>query len=130
MSGKSLVRFPARASILVVILAAVGILAVNCSGTHDSSKDPLTVGGARNTVDIKSFEYVPGNLQIPAGATITFVNHDNAPHTATANDGSWDTGTLDKDDSKSITFDKPGEYLYHCRVHPTMKGRIEVRAGS
>ena len=45
------------------------------------------------------------------------------PHTATAKDGSWDTGILNKGDTKTITFDKAGDYQYYCKVHPNMIAR-------
>ena len=49
------------------------------------------------------------------------------PHTATADDSSFDTGDLDKGDSKSVTFDKPGTFTYYCRFHPFMKATVEVQ---
>jgi len=96
-------------------------------GGANTSGDALVVGGATNVVDIRDFAYAPGNLQVPVGATVTFTNHDGAPHTATAKDADWDTGTLNKGESKSITFEKAGDYAYYCRLHPAMKARLEVR---
>lgn len=114
--------------LVTVAVAALAVIAAACSGGHDSSNAPMTVGGMTNTVDIKSMDYKPGNLQVPAGAAITFVNHDSVPHSATARDGSWDTGLLKKSESKTLTFDKPGTYAYYCTLHPAMKARIEVAA--
>ncbi len=96
-------------------------------GGANTSGATVTVGGKVATVDIRDFAFAPGNLQVPVGATVTWTNHDSAPHTATANDGSWDTGTLNQGESKSITFDKPGDYAYYCKIHPTMKARLQVR---
>ena len=53
-------------------------------------------------------------------------NMDSAPHTATADDGSFDTGTLEKGKLKSETFKEPGTYTYYCEIHPTMHGTVEV----
>ena len=114
--------------LLTLAVAVLAVVAVACSGGHDSSNAPMTVGGMTNTVDIKSMDYKPGNLQVPVGASITFVNHDSVPHSATAKDGSWDTGLLSKNESKKLTFDKPGEYSYYCTVHPGMKARVDVSA--
>jgi plastocyanin len=50
-----------------------------------------------------------------------------SPHTASAKDGSWDTGIFNGGESKSITFDKPGDYEYYCKVHPAMIARLTVR---
>jgi plastocyanin len=46
-----------------------------------------------------------------------WINQDNAPHTVTADDNSFDTGTLSQGQSGSITFDKPGEFPYYCLFH-------------
>ena len=96
------------------------------SGSNTSGAT-VTVGGTSETIDIRNFTYAPGNLQVPVGATVTWTNFDGAPHTATAKDGSWDTGTLNRGESKSITFDKAGDYQYYCRIHPAMKARLQVR---
>jgi plastocyanin len=47
-------------------------------------------------------------------------------HTATADDGSFDTGTIDEGKLKSETFKQPGTFTYHCEIHPQMHGTIEV----
>ena len=62
--------------------------------------------------------------------SITWTNTDFAPHTATAEDGAWDTGTLERDGRARITFDAPGDYPYFCAHHPHMKGTVTVRTRS
>ncbi len=96
-------------------------------GGANSSGAPLTAGTKTESVAIRDFTFAPGNLQVPAGATVTWTNYDDAPHTATAKDGSWDTGILNKDEKKAITFDQPGEYEYYCKVHPNMIARLTVQ---
>jgi plastocyanin len=96
-------------------------------GGTNSSNAPLSVGTKAESVSIRDFAFAPGNLQVPVGATVTWTNYDDAPHTATAKDGSWDTGILSKGDTKTITFDKAGEYQYYCKVHPNMVGRLTVQ---
>ncbi len=97
------------------------------SGGTNSSSAPLLVGSKTESVSIRDFAFAPGNLKIPVGGAITFTNYDSVAHTATANDGSWDTGLLNKGESKTITFDKPGDYTYHCSPHPNMVARIQVQ---
>ena len=82
-------------------------------------------GGAK-TVEISGFKFSPANLSVKAGDTVQFVNMDGAPHTATAKDGSFDTGRLGKGQSKAVTFSKKGTFDYFCAVHPNMKGKITV----
>jgi plastocyanin len=86
-----------------------------------------TVGGQLETVSIRDFAFSPGNLQVPAGASVTWTNYDDAPHTATATDRSWDTGILNDGQKKSLTFEKAGDYTYYCAVHPSMQARLVVR---
>lgn len=96
-------------------------------GGTNSSSAPLTAGSKTEAVSIRDFAYAPGNLQVPAGATVTWTNYDDLPHTATAKDGSWDTGILNKGDEKAVTFDRAGEFEYYCKVHPNMIARLTVR---
>jgi plastocyanin len=96
-------------------------------GGANTSNAPVSVGSAAESIAIRNFAFAPGNLQVPVGATVTFTNYDDAPHSATAKDGSWDTGILNKGESKTITFDKPGDYTYYCKVHPSMVARLQVR---
>jgi hypothetical protein len=63
---------------------------------------------------------------VNVGDTITWTNQDTAPHTATASDGSFDTGNLSKGKSGSITFSKAGTFAYICSIHPSMKGTVTV----
>jgi plastocyanin len=65
-------------------------------------------------------------VTVAAGSTLTWTNLDKAPHTATARDDSFDTGTLKKDDSADVVLDRPGTYEYFCRFHQFMNGTIEV----
>jgi len=78
-------------------------------------------------IEIDRFKFVPDDTTIRAGDTVEWVNHDLAPHTATDNEGGWDTGKLDRNGRARLRFDQPGAYSYHCAYHPNMRGRITVR---
>jgi hypothetical protein len=67
---------------------------------------------------------------VHVGDTITWSNQDIAPHTATASDGSFDTGTINPGKSGSHTFTKAGTFAYICSIHPSMKGTVTVAAAS
>ena len=86
--------------------------------------------GKTMTVSIKNFAFNPPNTTVSAGTTVTWVNNDQAPHTATANDGAFDSGTLQPGQSYSFTFDKPGTYAYHCNIHPDMSATVTVSGAS
>ena len=77
-------------------------------------------------VEIADFAYNPDPVQVETGGKVIWQNMDSAPHTATAGDGSFDTGTLEEGKLKSETFKKAGTYTYFCEIHPTMHGTVEV----
>jgi plastocyanin len=80
------------------------------------------------TVTIADFAFSPGQLTITEGTTVTWVNNDSAPHTATGDGGEFDTGQIDPGGSASITFDTAGTYSYFCSIHPSMTATIVVQA--
>jgi plastocyanin len=57
---------------------------------------------------------------------VIWQNEDFAPHTATADDGSFDTGVIEEGKLGSATFKEPGTFTYFCEIHPTMHGTVEV----
>src|SRR3954466_7750813 len=86
--------------------------------------------GKTMTVSIKNFAFNPPNTTVSAGTTVTWVNNDQVPHTATANNGAFDSGTLQPGQSYSFAFDKAGTYAYHCNIHPDMTATITVSGAS
>lgn len=77
-------------------------------------------------VPIGGFEFGDGELRIPAGTTVRWVNRDPVGHTSTADDGSWSSPLIGPGESYSRVFDGPGRYAYHCTPHPFMEGAIVV----
>ena len=121
---------------MTTVIACAGVAAAiafaGCggddSGSATSSGSASTAAAAETTdqIDISDFEYLPADVTVKAGTEISWTNSDDAPHTATADDGSFDTGDLDRGDSKTVTFDEPGTFTYFCRFHPFMKATVEV----
>ena len=79
-------------------------------------------------VTIVDFQFNPGTITVHTGDTITWTNTGAQPHTATADDHSFDTGVLKKGQSASHTFSTPGTFSYICTIHPFMKGTVTVLA--
>ena len=96
-------------------------------GGANTSNAPVSVGSTSESVEIRDFTFTPGNLQVPVGAKVAWTNYDDAPHSATAKDGTWDAGILSKGESKTLTFAAAGDYTYYCTVHPSMVARLQVR---
>jgi plastocyanin len=80
-------------------------------------------------VQIVDFAYDPDPVTIEEGGKVIWQNEDSEPHTATAEDGSFDTGTLEEGKRGSESFKEPGTYAYICSIHPDMHGTVEVVGG-
>jgi plastocyanin len=77
-------------------------------------------------------KYVPDPDTVKVGTTVTWQFDDNqgGPHTATADDGSFDSSskvTGNQGDKFTFTFTKAGTVTYHCNYHGNMKGTIVVQ---
>ena len=100
--------------------------------TPAAAPDAATPAGemdsnAGTSVAIKDYAFTPATLTVPAGTTVTWTNNDPVPHTATAGDGSFDSGNLNPGQSFAFTFATPGSYPYVCQYHAGMKGTIVVQ---
>jgi plastocyanin len=80
-----------------------------------------------NQVVVENFSFQPGSLTVKAGTTVTWVNHDDEPHTVNENNKTFKSGTLDTDAKFSYKFTSPGSYNYFCSLHPRMTGQIIVK---
>ncbi len=89
----------------------------------------LAVAGGP-TVHIHNFAFVPATLTIPAGATVTFVNDDDEPHTATSTTKAFDSEAIDTHGTWTHRFDNAGTFPYFCELHPMMHGKLVVTKAS
>ena len=149
---------PSKRTLLSLILTALVLVVAGCGSDSDDSTSGDEESGATATqpspgkgnapasganaaapsgdavraekVSIVEFAYDPDPVVIEEGGKVTWVNRDSAPHTATADDGSFDTGTITTDKLKSESFKQPGTYTYFCEIHPDMHGTVEVVASS
>jgi plastocyanin len=99
------------------------------STAEDSTESETAPSGeaeGSEKVEIVEFTYQPDPVVIRTGGKVIWQNEDTAPHTATADDGSFDTGNLLRGKIKSETFKEAGTYPYFCAIHPTMHGTVEV----
>lgn len=98
------------------------------TGEESTESEPAPSGVASKSekVDIVEFTYQPDPVVVQVGGKVIWQNQDTAPHTATADDGSFDTGVIEKGKIGSETFKKAGTYTYFCEIHPTMHGTVEV----
>jgi plastocyanin len=123
-------RHAARAAVMAAILLAllVGTPWVSAAQTKPANqpeKIAATAPGAQITIE--NFEFNPATLTVPTGTTVTWISHDDEPHTVTSSDGVFASPGLDADETYSYTFSTPGTYTYHCKLHPHMTGTIIVK---
>jgi amicyanin len=80
-------------------------------------------------VAIDNFVFVPKELVVTAGTTVTWVNADDMPHTVTSTTSPalFGSKTLDTDDEFSFEFKAAGTYDYLCKLHPYMTGKVVVK---
>ena len=99
------------------------VASVACS----SSMSP---GSSGPSVAIRDFSFSPSALTIKAGMTVTWTNNGSSAHTTTSDTGVWDSPTLGAPSGGGAygggtaggtfqaTFQTPGTYTYHCKIHP------------
>src|SRR5262245_60348026 len=85
---------------------------------------------AQHAVKIVGFAFAPDSVTVKVGDTVQWTNGDGATHTATADDGTWDTGNISGGSSASVTFDTAGTFAYHCAIHSSMHGTVVVEAAA
>ncbi len=77
-------------------------------------------------VAVRGFSFISQEVRVKAGTKITWLNEDAAGHTVTSNTNLFSSKLLSQGKSFEFIFNKPGEYPYHCAIHPSMTGKIIV----
>ncbi len=129
--------------LLLLALLALSALALGACG-KSSSGGSSSQGGAPPAgtssggggpavaaakVTIANYKFMPASITVKAGGTVTWTNTDSDRHTASsdAEPSVFDTNTLNKGQSKAVSFKKPGTYKYHCLFHAFMQGTVVVK---
>ena len=122
---------------ITALIAVLAVAACGSSGSGGSAASPAASAAASerasaeaaggDAVTIQNFAFGPASLSVAAGTTVTWTNADSAAHTATADDGSFDSKSIAAGSTFSQTFDTAGTFAYHCSIHPNMTGTIEVK---
>jgi plastocyanin len=110
-----------RLAVLFTALASAPCLAedANSAGT-----------GPVASVSVDHNTFIPGEISVAPGTTVTWVNNETMPHTVVAPNKGFRSKTLLKEAKFSFTFTTPGEYDYLCSIHPNMKGKVIVKPGA
>jgi plastocyanin len=110
---------------LMSCFAALGLLVFLPASAGAMQMDH---GGQGAAVSIQFAAFAPTTTSVLAGDTVMWTNDASRQHTVTADDGSFDSGTLAANGHFARVFDAPGTYAYHCRLHPYIRGEIDVHA--
>jgi len=115
-----------------LMLMSVVLIASAACGSSSNPMTPSTPAG--NNVSIVSGSsaltttaYSPNPIVLAVGGTATWKNNDSVAHTATANDGTWDSGSIAPGATFSRTFPAAGSFPYKCTIHPGMVGTVTVQ---
>jgi plastocyanin len=111
------------AGLAAPVMIAMLLLFVG-SPTVTASNPPSS---ANVGVKIDNFSFGPQTVTVPVGATVTWTNGDDIPHTAVSTDDVFKSKVMDTDEKFSYTFTKAGTYPYYCTIHPKMTGTIVVQ---
>ena len=117
-----------RRSVSIAVVTAalafgVGTIAIGQSSVLAVAQEkPATA-----EVKIDNFSFGPATLTVPVGASVTWTNRDDIPHTVVSTDGVFKSKVLDTDEKFSFTFSKAGTYPYFCSIHPKMTGKVIVQ---
>ena len=110
-----------------VTAIAVASLAGLRAAAGESATGPTATASHAATERIANFEYHPTPLVVSPGTKVVFSNRSGITHTATENGGGFNTGRIKPGATASVTFKRPGTYVFHCMIHPFMHGKIVVK---
>lgn len=120
---------PDRRRVLATLAGGVAAaVAGGTAGAADAAAGCAVPGSAAMTheVAIKDFAFVPEALAVRPGDTIRWTNTDLSPHTATAEDGSWDTGEIGEGQSATLVVTENMAPTYHCLFHTQMLAKLSL----
>jgi len=92
--------------------------------TEDVNPEAKPTGEVHQVV-IENNQFMPTDLEISLGDTVEWVNKDSVDHTATLENGNFDS-LLTVGATGSYTFMQKGSFNYFCQFHPGMQGSVSV----
>ena len=122
-------RLALLGSCLAIALAAAGCGGDEEEGAGGRQEQSAQGGGSAVKVDMKDVAYVPMEVTVKKGGTITWTNSDAFPHTVTKESGpgpKFDSGNIGDGESFEQKFTVAGKIDYFCEIHSTQKGTITV----
>jgi len=101
---------------LAAALLACLLTAAGCRQSVNSAPGPRNV-----SIQMQDYRFVPKTTQVAPGSAVQWTNRGQVPHTATADNGAFDSGSVAPGQSYTwhLPADaQPGSTLYyHCTFH-------------
>ena len=116
-----------RAWIAAFAVPVMIVVALLSAGSGAVKANPQQAPAKSVEIKIDNFSFAPGTITVAVGTTVTWINHDDIPHTAVSTDGVFKSKVMDTDEKFSYTFTKAGTFPYFCSIHPKMTGTIVVQ---
>jgi plastocyanin len=114
----------------IVLASTFAIALVACSSPGGGDASGAGEPVATSTVDLPpSYRFEPASIQVAAGTTVTWTNHDNFTHSVQLMDGGLPTDPMVMQPGSDATFrfTTAGTYHYQCHLHPqNMQGTVTV----
>jgi plastocyanin len=112
---------------MAALLCSITFLNLSLFALAGEMKDADSTTAKQNRIEIKDFAFDPKTLTVKSGEKITWINHDDEPHTVVSVEKQFKkSSALDTDQEFTVTAGAPGTYTYFCSVHPKMTGTIVV----
>ena len=106
----------------------VTLLFTALTSTPGLAEDPNNAGaGPVASVSMDHNTFIPSEITVVPGTTVTWVNKEDMPHTVVHVNKGFRSKTIVKDAQFSFTFTAAGDYDYLCSIHPNMKGKVIVK---
>ena len=133
--------------IAIILSISISIIGLSLSGytseetNSEETKTPIEeivkadviipIKVSRPGCDIEDICYIPSNIVVEKGKSVTWVNEDSSFHSVTSGfygepTELFDSGYLDPYQSYTLSFDEFGTYDYICTLHPWMKAQVIV----
>ena len=78
-------------------------------------------------VAVQFSAYGPSQLDVLPGQAVKWSNVSPRTHTVTSDTGLFDSGHMGPGSRFTFVFNQPGIYRYHCAIHSSIVGEVDVR---
>jgi plastocyanin len=117
----------AGALLLLTFSIGCGSSSTNPPSSPTPTPGSMSVSIVSGSSTMTTTAYAPNPVTIATGGSITWTNNDTTAHTATDNNGGYNSGSIAPGGQFTRTFTTAGTYAYHCTLHPNMVGTVNVQ---